>query len=668
MADDEFLFDLRGRVRNLGFAPSAMNALFPLFEAVANGLHAIEERFDRNAAEKGRLQVRVLRVENDDENAQIVGFTVSDNGIGLDEDHWRAFRTADTPLKLARGGKGVGRLAWLKVFQNTKVLSVFSQSPDAKLQRRSFEFNLNGDASNPIKDYNSGAAEEQAERGTVVSLNPFQLPYDVHCPRKLDTIASHLVGHFLKHFVAHEAPSFVLVDGSDTLNLTDFYKENVVSEQASSSTIELDGDQVELDEFHVLLRKSLRFHDSGKHFLVYVGDGRVVKQQNIDNQLGISYVGPDRDCIYIGLISSKYLDTHVNQERTRFTFSDDAFESVHKTAISAAKDYLSVYIEEVRTKQAEITLNVIRENPMFLSVTDDVNTYVRENLALGVQRDEDIYLELSRSRRRLSREIKRDISKLAQSSGEELEQNVKRITDALNNEKKGSLAAYVAQRKVILDLLDSSLAYADPETRNYLKEERVHNLIIPIRTDSADLNYEDHNLWILDDRLAFYSFFKSDKPFSTFLSDSDSGKESDLAVVFDRSLAFDREGNNEPIVVVEFKRPGRTAYSPSDNPITQILNYVKIMRQGGSFIDREGKVRKSIPLSTRFNCYVVADFTDQLINILETSVAQHRSADGEGFFGYSAPHNAFIEVLPYSKLVHDARLRNEAFFAKLGLQ
>jgi len=52
---------------------------------------------------------------------------------------------------------------------------------------------------------------------------------------------------------------------------------------------------------------------------------------------------------------------------------------------------------------------------------------------------------------------------------------------------------------------------------------------------------------------------------------------------------------------------------------------------------------------------------------VRSSPANHATADGEGFFGYSAPHNAFVEVLPYSKVLHDARIRNEAFFARLGL-
>lgn len=665
MSEHEFRFDLRGRIRNLGFAPSPMNSLFPLFEAVANGLQAIEEKFERDAPTSGDIIVEILRDDSDDENPPVRGFVVTDNGVGLDDEHWIAFRTADTPLKINRGGKGVGRLAWLKVLQNAAVLSLY-ETPGG-VRRRAFDFNIQGDGPNPIHNYDEGPAGPSGESGTRVTLAPYDPGYSSQCPRKAETIAAHLIGHFLRYFVSCQVPRFTLVDGSLKIDLTDFYQQNVEEEKSVSVELVLDDVPVALDIFHVLLKKSLRFHDSGKHFLVYIGDGRVVKQQSVDGQLGLGYVGPDRDCVYVGVISSTFLDTHVNQERTRYTFSDDAFDIVHKAAMENARGYLGEYIAELRSKQAETTLGVIRENPLFISVTDDVRAFVADNFALGTQKEEDIYVELSRFRRRQARDVKRDIRDLHKNSAEEMEGKIKGIADILNAEKKGSLAEYVVKRKMILDLLDSSLSYEDPEKRNYLREERVHDLVIPIRSDSDDLSYEDHNLWILDDRLAFYSYFKSDKPFRTFLSDSESGKEPDVAVVFDRSLAFDREGQNEPIVVVEFKRPGRTAYTAGDNPVTQVLEYVKIMRKGGSFVDREGKVRKPIPESTRFICFIIADFTEQLVDMLETSIAQHRSTDGEGFFGFSASQNAFVEVLPYSKMLHDARLRNEAFFSKLGL-
>ena len=108
---DDFEFSLAGRVRNLGFAPSPLNALFPLFEAVANAFHAIEARWDREATKRGSITVTVLRSDSEDENPPVIGFTVEDNGVGLTPENWKAFRTADTASKISRGGKGVGRLS-----------------------------------------------------------------------------------------------------------------------------------------------------------------------------------------------------------------------------------------------------------------------------------------------------------------------------------------------------------------------------------------------------------------------------------------------------------------------------------------------------------------------------------------------------------------------------
>ncbi len=664
----DFHFDLAGRVKNLGFSPSPLNALFPVFEAIANSLHAIEERFGREAASKGQIEVTIHRdSDSKDENPPVRGFTVKDNGAGLNAANWRAFRTADTPSKIQKNGKGVGRLSWLKVFSKTQVFSAYEEN--GAILKRSFDFFLSPGNSNPLANHEHGPAGAHPSVFTTIRLEPFAADYVAHCPRKTETIAAHIIGHFLRNFASYEVPRFTLVDRHENIQLLDFYSENVETEQQETLRVEIPSspDPVELEIYHIVLNKGLKLHDGGRHWCLYVGDGRVVEDERIDNQLGLNYIGKGRDCVYLCLVSGSYLNSHVNQERTKFTFLSDDLKAIHAKTINAAKVYLEPYISEVRTKQAETTLLVIRENPQFLSVVSDVRQFVDSSLSLNSKTEEEIYLELARQRRRKQRETKREIKALTTTSGEDVSERVTAVADAINADKKGSLAEYVVKRKEILDLLDSSISYADPEKRNYLKEEMVHNLIIPIRSDGDDLTYEDHNLWILDDRLAFYSFLKSDKPFNTFLTDSESGRESDITVVFDRSLAFDRSGTDEPIIIVEFKRPGRKDYSPADNPITQVLEYVRIMRQGGSFKDKSGKHRKPIPTSTRFICYVVADFTDKLIEMVSMSIAQHKSADGEGYFGFSPIHNAFVEVLPYNKLLHDARIRNEAFFDKLGL-
>jgi hypothetical protein len=664
---DEFEFSLSGRVRNLGFAPSPLNALFPLFEAVANSLHAIEARWDRDASKNGSIVVTVIRSESDDEYPPVTGFIIEDNGIGLTPENWKAFRTADTARKISRGGKGVGRLSWLKVFENTKVASGFDEG--GTVFYRTFDFSIPEGATNPLHGHELRQGGPAAQAGTRVHLEPYVPVYSSHCPRKTETIAGQIIGHFLRNFASYEVPSFTLIDSAGRISLLDFYSDHVEAEVLESFEVELEPgtDPVPIDMFHILLNKGLRLHEGSKHWNLYVGDGRVVRDEKIDNQLGLGYIGENSDSVYIGLVSGAFLNNHVNQERTSFTFSEEAYRTLHSAAIAASKRHLAPYIDVVRNKQAETTLRVIHENPQFLAVADDVRAFVEENLSLNAKSEEDIFVELARQRRRKHRETKREIKALAAGEGNDIDERVHKVASAINIDKKASLAEYVVKRKEILDLLDSSLAYADPEKRNYLREEIVHDLIIPIRSDGEDLDYEDHNLWILDDRLAFYSYLKSDKPFKTFLTDSESGREPDIAVVFDRSLAFDQEGTDEPIIIVEFKRPGRTSYTHEDNPVTQVLEYVNIMRNGGAFKDRTGKIRKPIPQSTRFICFVVADFTPKLLEMVSISIAQNRSADGEGYFGFSPIHNAVVEVLPYNKLLHDARLRNEAFFSRLGL-
>ena len=395
-AANDFHFSLAGRVRNLGFAPSPLNSLFPLFEAIANALQAIEDRWGGDGSQHGQISIEVLRTDSDDEHPPISGFLVSDNGVGLTAENWTAFRTADTGSKIARGGKGVGRLSWLKVFENTHVISAYAL--DGVRHVRSFDFGLKDNEPNPVSSHFVSAQTSVDQYGTTVRLDPYEASYRVHCPRQTETIATQIIGHFLKNFVSYEVPAFTVIDRGNRLNLLDFYSENVVSDTTEVLSVIIDDSEepIPVDIHHILIKKALKLHEKGKHWLGYVGNRRVVREENIDNQLGLGFVGKQSDCVYFGLITSEYLNSHVNQERTRFTFSDQVFNAIHRAAVNSSKIHLAEYILKVREQQARTTLDVIRENPQFLSLTNDVNAFVLEHLSLNTRTDEDIFLELSR--------------------------------------------------------------------------------------------------------------------------------------------------------------------------------------------------------------------------------------------------------------------------------
>ncbi len=121
MADLES--DIMGQVARLPLKPSEANALLPLHEAISNALHAITDRFgDQALADKGRIDIEILHGDGgDDDQPPVIGFVVSDNGIGLNAYKFKSFSTPFSQHKMTRGGKSVGRRGWLKVFEKIEV-------------------------------------------------------------------------------------------------------------------------------------------------------------------------------------------------------------------------------------------------------------------------------------------------------------------------------------------------------------------------------------------------------------------------------------------------------------------------------------------------------------------------------------------------------------------
>ena len=240
-----------------------------------------------------------------------------------------------------------------------------------------------------------------------------------------------------------------------------------------------------------------------------------------------------------------------------------------------------------------------------------------------------------------------------------LREKVDEYTRFITDEKRGALAEYVTRRKAVIDLFEKFLEYRDDEARNYQKEDAIHRLVCPMRIDSHTLEIEDHNLWLLDDRLAFYRFFASDKEVRSYTGLDDRDRP-DLAFFYDTCVAW-REGENcETVVLVEFKKPMRDDYTSGRDPVQQILHYAKRLRTEPSIPDVKGRAIRGINSGTAFHCYVVADLTPTL----DASIIGRfsRTPDQQGYFGYSPDPPAFVEIVPYGKILKDSKIRNTIFF------
>jgi hypothetical protein len=154
----------------------------------------------------------------------------------------------------------------------------------------------------------------------------------------------------------------------------------------------------------------------------------------------------------------------------------------------------------------------------------------------------------------------------------------------------------------------------------------------------------------------------SSKAISALTKESTSKKEPDI--IFFNPLGFRREGTSDPVVIVEFKRPGDER--PSQDPIAQVLGYIEEL-QGSKVRDIDGGVVSDIDKQTPFECFIVCELTNSARKQFEKSIAQNPTPDGEGYYGWSSRHNAHVRIISFKKMLRDAEQRNQAFFDQLNL-
>jgi hypothetical protein len=377
-----------------------------------------------------------------------------------------------------------------------------------------------------------------------------------------------------------------------------------------------------------------------------------------------------------------YLDENVRPERTSFDLDDKPLDLFSNTEITLddirnlvnkhSQIHLSKYLEANKQKGKErIDEFVAKKAPRYRPILSRIP---EDQLDIDPEiSDKELDVVLHKHLSSFERQIIVDGHKLMQPKPEEstvdysgrLQEYLERVEDI----KKSDLADYVSHRKVIIDLLEKSIA-RDSEGK-YVREDLIHKLIMPMRIDTNNIESIDANLWLVDERLAFHDYLASDKTLRSMpITNAVETKEPDICClqVYDNPILVS-DGNSPPygsITVIEIKRPMRNDASEGGekDPIEQSLRYLQRIR--------EGKVTtaKGRPIGNAENipgyCYVICDLTPTM----KSRCAMHDllpTHDGLGYFGYKKSFEAYIDVISFDQLVQSAKERNRAFFDKLGL-
>lgn len=671
---------LAGRVRNTSLPKS--HALLPLLEAIVNGVQAIDARPDGHG-DPGRIDVRIHRDSQTELDfgptgpgrapmKPIVGFTVADNGVGFTAQNMSSFETLDSDFKADLGCRGVGRLLWLKAFAKVSIHSAYKDE-SGELRGRQFRFSVDSEVEH------DSDPDGLTRPGTVVSLDGFKSAFQRNAPKGVDAIAREVFEHCIWYFLRPGgAPTVTIADDDESVSLADLMDEFVDSAMTSSS-IEVKGQK--FDMLNLRLKASARNSVPRLH---WCAASRVVIEENLSGKVpglhGKLADGASSEFVYACYVTSDFLDDRVRADRTAFDISDRiagqplvddlSLDDIREAVLEEVGTILKGPLESAREQGRQrvhdfVTKRAPRYRPVLAKIEE-------RGIAVDPSvKDQDLELLLHRHLQKIESEaLVQGQEIFAEADDEPAEDYAERLAAYLSTVSEinqSDLAAYVSRRRTVLDLL-GRLIRADKEGK-YSREDAIHSLIVPMRTESREHGSDGSNLWIIDERLAFHDYLASDMTLKSMpVTGSDSTKEPDiLATRLVDSPVLAAEGQKLPlpsIVVVEIKRPMRKDATEDKNPIQQCLDYVKRIRAGG-VLTTTGRPIPPTQDPPAF-CYIVADLTDRMIERCEISNLR-QTQDGLGYFGFNDSAKAYIEVISFDGLVNSATERNRAFFDKLGL-
>ncbi|HUZ90417.1 MAG TPA: hypothetical protein VMU78_00715, partial [Methylocella sp.] len=381
--------------------------------------------------------------------------------------------------------------------------------------------------------------------------------------------------------------------------------------------------------------------------------------RSIENKLGkpAFQKSDGTEYVVIAGLSGDFLDKHANQARTQLEADEVEILEIVDRACQAILNTESEQLEIIKTAQRDELIQLLSRHPLLRyglsgnTVTEYVrskpNNWRRENFV------SDLALQRDREERRWSSFVQKTIAN-KELFAERKKQLLRRVSDTYRD----ALAEYIVHRKAVIEIADQ-LRGAD-DSGAMTREEAFHQLMFPRLEDSVTTKYFQHNLWMLDERLAFVSYISSDRTLHggrRQLGD----KVTDIAF-YDECYVAGGQGNTS-VVIVEFKRPGRDDYAfgrEGLDPIKQIHDTVEHIRERKSFVTTHGKTI-DIPTATPITSIIVADL-EPTLRSLARRYDFSETWDKTGLFKFHEEFDVFIEIIGFNKLISDAEKRNAAFF------
>lgn len=661
-------------LKDFGKQSTVYNAIV---EAITNSIDSIETKRKIEKNHKGKININITRKKQlpfsteEELSSEIEKIEISDNGVGFTEENRNSFNTLYSPHKQSNGGKGLGRMFYIKFFNDVTIESTFFEK---SLKTRFFKFGKKYDI---VENEQIKESDNKMTTGAKITLANYCGPTKKFND-PTDTFAHRILERILNYFVKdnYECPEITLTDGNNKIVLNDQIGDNQQCKISliGDGAINIIYNEDKAETFGFKVFKLHRVHTQISRIML-TANNKVVTDAKLEDYIpefaeDFEEQVDDKNQKFIlrYYVYGDYLDRNVNNERTDFYFADLPSLKYpigkHDIELKIAQEAKQKMEKEITTrfeKKKEAFRQYVEQNVWYKNYLGKINfDKVKINPT-----EKDIEAELHRAKYETDLERQnraKNILDTIDIKGENLTQEIEKITADLSATDKSNLAQYMVFRKAALNLFEKALQWNNSE--EYEKEKILHNIIFPTKRNSTNTLEDEHNLWIINESLNFTEYLSSDnKNFTT------SDDRPDIAA-FHYPISYrDGDSSSNPITIFEFKRPGRIDFinaSNKEDPIEQIARYAIQFRRGQ--LKQPNGFSINVAETTPFYGYVIASADNAVKKWLLEEKNMTMTPDGEGWFLNRDNTNLRIEFITWEKLLKDAKIRHNKFFEKLGLK
>lgn len=667
--------------------------LLPIYESVVNSIISLCKT--EQAEKKIEVVIERQRDRNKplnlfDKNPEpIKNVTIIDNGEGFTEENFTSFKKPFSKVNKRYGCKGVGRFTILALFERMDIISIYREKE--LWFKRTFSFNAEKEIFNDnIEPLDRSEHQSQTKVILVNCHNQHLMPYTA---KNAEEIAKGIMDHCFIYYLSDALPKIFVHEINSDGKQVSVSVEHYFQLEAKDKEKNI---KIREHDFKLYVVKTNQVTNRKYNYVSLCANSRKVGGKKELARFDSLYAYPiteNGESKYLDVyVVSPYLDSHVNNQRTGFRipesnydygfYSDESLDlSIEDIMKAIAKEVAGLYeayaIETKKRNIKEVKEYITKCAPQYRSFLyrKDVLEEMPPNLT-DDKKDEYLHRVAYQENIKIEEKIRNFIQQkhINDKRIEEIAESIKTKT-GYDSDK---LAEYVFRRKAIIKLFERLLDKR--ENGSYELESMIHNLIFPMGLTNLQLDYQYHNLWLLDDRFSTYRFIGSDKSITSF-SQIKSSKEPDLIMInneqnlVNNAISFGSQDAGEigSMVIFEFKRPGDTAHQKNTSDyrweFSELVEKYFDDFQFGKEKDKKnyrGNIVKITRDTPKFGYVVMDEMPDSLIDF-NISHGWRKTPFGS-YYKMNPDQNLHIEAITFQGLLRNARERNNPFFDHLFAQ